>query len=56
MFELCASILAANFACLKREVRAAESAGEMFPTSTLWMATLCRLSPLALESSAPWAD
>lgn len=27
MFELCASILAANFACLKREVRAAESAG-----------------------------
>ena len=27
MFELCASILAATFACLKREVRAAESAG-----------------------------
>lgn len=58
MFELCASILAANFACLEREVRAAESAGggETFSTSTLWMATLCRLSPLALESSAPWAD
>ena len=27
MFELCASILAADFACLEREVRTAESAG-----------------------------
>lgn len=56
MFELCASILAANFACLKREVRAAESAGGDVSYIDIMDGHFVSLSPLALESSAPWAD
>lgn len=54
MFELCASILAADFANLERDMRAANAAGVDAFHIDVMDGTLCRPSPLVRAWCVRW--